>query len=48
MEEAESLSKLKIKNLQRIQDFNESLDLQKRDKALRKRDFETYERKKQD
>ena len=48
MEESESLSKLKIKNLQRIQNFNECLDLRRRDKVLKKKDFESYERKKQD
>ena len=48
MDESESISKLKIKNLQRIQIFNEALDLRKRDKALKKKDFENYERKKQD
>ena len=46
MEETESLSKLKIKNLQRIQNFNECLDLRRRDKVLKKKDFESYERKK--
>ena len=48
MEESESLSKLKIKNLQRIQNFNECLNLRRRDKALKKKDFESYERKKMD
>ena len=46
MEEAESLTKLEIFNRKRIKDINESLDLKKRHKLLKKRDFESYERKK--
>ena len=48
MDEAESISQLKIKNLQRITLLNENLDLKKRDGPINKRDFESYERKKQD
>ena len=46
MEEQESLSKLKIFNRRRLTDIIETLDMSKKDKKLKKIDFESYERKK--
>ena len=49
MDEHESISKLHIHNRKRWKEINESLDMSKREgKVFRKRDFETYQRKKTD
>lgn len=45
MDEMESAPKLKIQNRKRIHHFNEVFDLAKRDRTLKKKDFESYERK---
>jgi len=46
MNESESATQLTITNRKRMKYFNETLDLNKRDKSLIKKDFESYERKK--
>ena len=48
MDEAGDVTKLEIKNRKRLKDLssNLNLDTKKQHKALKKRDFESYERKK--
>ena len=49
MEQAESATKLEAENRKRLAHFAQSLDLRHRGaKALQKKDFESYERKKRD
>ena len=45
LEEIKCVNKLEIKNRKRIKELNENLILDRRDKALTKKDFESYERK---
>ena len=51
MEQAGSISELQVQNRRRIKQLNENLDLaqkERKGKLLKKRDFESYERKKRE